>query len=334
MMTIGRSAEEPLASKLTAFLRPILDWSDLRVSQLDRKSTGMSRENWTFLAETEANGGAREPLILRRDPVGGMLDTDRRAEYEVLVAVRAFSLPIPRVLGVDLDGTKLGRPSLVMEIAPGSCEYFALTGDRPLATRLRLASDFLQLMVDLQSIDWEAAGLAETLENPGPNPALHELSRWSEVLNRVALEPTPELELIHVWLAEHAHAARKVVLVHGDFKPGNALIHEDRISAMLDWETAHRGDPLEDLGWITNPARSNEHQIVGHWEREQIVDSFRRRTGYEFDERELHWWNIFACWKLAIIVLTGLQSAVEGKFDRIHHSPTWLYRRMLKMVEF
>jgi len=233
-----------------------------------------------------------------------------------------------------LDGTHLGRPALVMEIAPGVCEYFVLTGSRPLETRMRLASDFLQLLVDLQNIDWKSAGLAPTLEDPGGTPALHELNRWNRELERVALEPMPEMELIRVWLQERAQPARKIVLVHGDFKPGNALIHEDRVSAVLDWETAHRGDPLEDLGWITNPARASEHQIPGHWERAEILHAFRERTGYDFDEEELHWWNVFACWKLAIIVLTGLRSAVDGKFDRIHHNPTWLYRRMLKMVEF
>jgi aminoglycoside phosphotransferase (APT) family kinase protein len=326
--------EDLLADKLAAFLSPILKRSDLRVAQLDRKSTGMSRENWTFVAHAEERGALNEALILRRDPVGGMLDTDRRAEYEVLVALRDAGLPIPRVLGVDLDGRQLGRPSLIMEIAPGLCEYFVLTGNRPLETRLRLARDFMQLLVDLQNVDWRTAGLANTLQDPGSNPALHELRRWNEELRRVALEPMPEMELIRIWLDAHARAARKIVLVHGDFKPGNALIHEDRISAMLDWETAHPGDPLEDLGWITNPARADEHQIPGHWERAQIMETFQERTGYQFDEEELHWWNVFSCWKLAVIVLTGLRSTVDGKFDRIHHNPTWLYRRMLKMVEF
>lgn len=333
-MTRVDTADGQLTEKLTAFLRQTLDRADLRISGLERKSTGMSRENWTFVAESKLSGGWREALILRRDPAGGMLETDRKTEYQTLVALRAAGLPIPRVLGVDLDGRHMGRPALVMEIAPGNCEYYVLTGDRPLETRKRLANDFLQLLINMQNVDCARAGLSDVLEDPGPNPALHELDRWNDELARVALEPMPEMELIRVWLREHARAARKIVLVHGDFKPGNALIHEDRISAMLDWETAHRGDPLEDLGWITNPARVKEHQIPGHWERAQIADAFRERTRYDFDDRELHWWNVFACWKLAIIVLTGLRSTVDDRFDRIHHNPTALYRRMLKMVEF
>ncbi len=327
------TTEQGLAQSLASFLRPALAAPDLCVSRLDRKSTGMSRENWTFLAESQARGLA-VPLILRRDPIGGMLETDRRAEYAVLVTLQHAGLPIPKVVGADLDGSQLGRPSLVMEIAPGACEYFVLTGDRPLDIRLRLARDFLDILIELQAIDATAAGLDAILENPGPNPALHELARWRAEVERVALEPMPEMELVHLWLHDHARSARKTVLVHGDYKPGNALVHDDRFSAILDWETAHRGDPLEDLGWITNPVRAGEHQIQGHWERVQIADAYRARTHYAFDDDELHWWNVFSCWKLAAIVLTGLRSTVDGKFDRIHHNPTGLYRRMLKMVEF
>jgi len=332
-MALLNCTDVQLATKLEQFLGPVLKRDALRVSGLERKSTGMSRENWTFVVEDKNSEGLHLPLILRRDPVGGMLDTDRQTEYEVLVGLRKAGLPIPAVIGADMTGAHFGRPSLVMEIAPGKCEYFVLNGDRALETRLRLAGDFLNLMIDMQSVDWRAAGLGNTFSDPGHTPALRELDNWSRELKRVALESLPEMELIRCWLAQNAISSRRIVIVHGDFKPGNALIKGDKISAILDWETAHLGDPLEDLGWITNPARASEHQIVGYWERGEIIEAFRARSGYDFDESEVHWWNVFSCWKLAIIVLTGLRSTVDGKFDRIHHNPTWLYRRMLKMVE-
>ena len=101
---------------------------------------------------------------------------------------------------------------------------------------------------------------------------------------------------------------------------------------MLDWETAHLGDPLEDLGWITNPVRSKEHQIAGRWERADIVAAYCAATGISVDEEELTWWNVFSCWKLAVIVLTGAHAFVSGTFDRVYQSPTWLVRAMLRMT--
>ena len=41
------------------------------------------------------------------------------------------------------------------------------------------------------------------------------------------------------------------VLVHGDYGPQNVLIDPEtlRITAVLDWEWAHAGHPVEDLAW-------------------------------------------------------------------------------------
>jgi len=41
------------------------------------------------------------------------------------------------------------------------------------------------------------------------------------------------------------------VLVHGDFGPQNLLLDLDagRVTGVLDWEFATRGDPVEDLAW-------------------------------------------------------------------------------------
>ena len=41
------------------------------------------------------------------------------------------------------------------------------------------------------------------------------------------------------------------VLVHGDYGPQNVLLDPAtlEITAILDWEWAHAGDPIEDLAW-------------------------------------------------------------------------------------
>jgi aminoglycoside phosphotransferase (APT) family kinase protein len=324
-----------LAGKLAAFLSHRWNVPGLQISDLSRHATGMSRENWTFGAHWN-DGGSRElALILRRDPPGSMLETDRQCEYTVLQTLRQCGLPVPATHGADLTGEHLDRPSLIMEIVPGECDYFAVTGNsRPLAVRLQLAREFLDLLARMQAIDWRSVRLNEVLPEP-PDPAfpsLFELDRWTRELRRVQLEPAPELDLTANWLRARAPRAQRIVLVHGDFKPGNALIHNDSVSALLDWETAHLGDPLEDLGWLTNPARANEFLIPTHWDLPQIKAAFEERLGDRVAPADLHWWNVFACWKLAIIVLTGIHALVDGRLQQIHHAPTFLYRRMLAMT--
>jgi aminoglycoside phosphotransferase (APT) family kinase protein len=305
----------------------------LRVEGLARTSGGLSRENWVFRARWRDPAGTHDlPLIMRRDPAGSLLVTQRRDEFAVLRALESTPVAAPPVLWMDEDGSVLGRPSLIMGRVRGECDPLVLASDRPEALRLALAGDLLPLLVQIQEVDWRRLGLDAVLKDPGPDAGPAELDRWEAELRRVVLEPVPEMEIVLRWLRDRVRPAGRTVLVHGDFKPGNALIDGGRISAMLDWETAHLGDPLEDLGWITNPVRSKEHQIAGRWERADIVAAYCAATGISVDEEELTWWNVFSCWKLAVIVLTGAHAFVNGTFDRVYQSPTWLIRAMLRMT--
>ena len=306
----------------------------ISLERLSRAAGGLSRENWSLDASwTDANGRHAHPLMLMRDAAGTLLNTERSREFAVLKALEGSAVAAPVVHWMDPDGRFLGAPSLVMARMPGSCDYMVLNGGRPLEERLQLAHEFLQLLVDIQAVDWRAKGLGETLGVPEGSPAKIELGHWEVEYRRVQLEPHPELDYVLSWLGRTAPQAEAIVLVHGDFKPGNALFEGNRITAKLDWETAHLGDPLEDLGWITNPVRKREHQIPGHWEREQIVEAYRKLTGRKVGEADLTWWNVFSCWKLAVIQLTAVNEFVAGRYDRVFHTPSWLFRPMFQMMK-
>jgi aminoglycoside phosphotransferase (APT) family kinase protein len=208
-----------------------------------------------------------------------------------------------------------------------------LNGSRPLPERLQLAHAFLELLVEIHKVDWRGLGLGARLGVPAEAPSKTELAQWQAEYRRVQLEPQPELDYVLTWLGRNAPPAEAVVLVHGDFKPGNALIEGARITAKLDWETAHLGDPLEDLGWITNPVRKREHQIAGHWERKQIIDMYSHLTGRTVCEAHLVWWNVFSCWKLSVLQLTAVNEFVAGRYDRVFQTPSWLVRPMLQMMD-
>ncbi len=307
---------------------------DIAFHGLVRSAGGLSRENWSFDASwTDDTGPQTHPLMLMRDASGTLLHTERAREFAVLQALAGTRVPAPRVFWMDEAGRWLGAPSVVMERMPGRCDYMVLNGPAPLAARLELARAFTGLMADIHAVDWRAQGLDAHLGLPTGAPSFAELAHWETEYRRAQLEPHPELDYILAWLKRRAPQAESLVLVHGDFKPGNALIDGGRITAKLDWETAHLGDPLEDLGWVTNPVRRREHQIPGHWEREQIVDAYRARTGHSVREADLLWWNLFSCWKLSVIQLTAVAEFVAGRYNRVFQTPSWLYRPMFQMME-
>jgi len=306
-----------ICDRLQAFVSAQAGGSGAMIVDLRRIGVGRSRENWVFDLVTPCRDGdeRREPLILRSDPDGGLVDTSRAVEFAVLRALETSPLPTPQARWLDATGEWLGSPSLIMRREPGTCDYRVVNGERPLDGRRELAREFCGLLAQVHAVDWRALGLGDVLSDPGERAALAELQRWEQILRQDQLEAHPELDLAIDWLRANARPSRRTVLVHADFKPGNILLDGDRVSALLDWELAHLGDPLEDLGWVTQPLRAHEHLIKDAWTQQDLVEHYRTVTGTQVDETELAWWVTFSSFKTAVMQVSGLRAFLEGRSD-------------------
>ncbi len=334
------ASEQDLGAALEAFLAGQMPAAEeIVVSGLHRATQGLSRENWPFdLSWREGGEQRRQKLLLRRDPVGSVLETDRRLEFAILKGLEGTAVPAPRVLFLDAAGEAFGRPAIVMERRAGVCDYFVLNGGAlqlPAADRLQLARRLCDCLAGIHAVDWRALGIEEFADTSLPPGALRELAWWEAYLAKQILEPQPEMTFVAGWLRRHAPAPRATVLVHGDFKPGNVLLKpEGGIDSVLDWEIAHAGDPMEDLGWVTNPYRAGEHIIPGAWEVADLVAHYSERTGLDVDLAELPYWHVFTNFKLAAIVLTGVRSACEQRSDRVmaYRNVRGFLRRLLDLL--
>ena len=319
--------------RLQAFLSSQLGAASPEISGLTKASLGRSRENWLFDAVWQQGGKeTREPLIIRRDPLGGLVETERATEFGLLRALEKSSVPSPRARWLDADGTWLGRPSLIMDREVGSSEYYVLNGDRPLGVRVRLAEQLCDLLAEVHKVDWKGVGIGEILDDPGTWASLSELDRYEEILHRDQLEAYPELELAIQWLRGTAPPSQATVLVHADFKAGNVLLEDARIVALLDWELAHLGDPMEDVGWVTQPLREREHLIRGSWERGQLLERYRQATGFEVDEDSVRWWNAFATFRTAVMQVSALRSYLDGRSEESYRPTAKVMRTLLEPI--
>lgn len=307
---------------LEAFVRARLG-PDTTIEGFSRVSTGRSRENWLFDALWNHDGKlVREPLIVRRDPLGGLLETNRADEFSVLRALERVAIPTPQARWLDASGDELGRPCLVMVRVDGTCDYYALNSGQPLENRIDLARRLCSLLADVHAVDWSAIGLGEHLCDPGPMASLVALAEWEAVLQRDQVEPYPELSLGAQWLRKNAPRSPRTVLVHADFKVGNVLLDSaGNIAALLDWELAHLGDPHEDLGWVTQPLRKKEHYVKGSWERDELLSHYEIASGFAVDPAAVEWWNVFAAYKTAVMQASGLRAYIEGRSTE-HYQPS------------
>lgn len=306
-------SEPATESAIVAFLAAQLRRTKVEIANLQRIGVGRSRENWIFdLIEPH---GAVEPLILRRDPDGGLVDTDRATEFALLTSLRDSPIPAPQPLWLDATGDWFGKPSLIMRREAGTCDYRVINGNRPLHERVRLARTLCELLARVHAVPWHRLRLDEVLVDPGAHAADHELAKWERTYRQDQLEAYPEIEFAIDKLSATAPASAQTVLVHGDFKPGNILLDGQQVVALLDWELAHLGDPLEDVGWVTQPLRRREHLIAGQWEVADLIAHYEAVTGRAVDRTAHAWWQVFSTFKTAVMQVSGLRAFIEGRSD-------------------
>jgi aminoglycoside phosphotransferase (APT) family kinase protein len=297
---------------------------EVRVENLVRIPGGASRETWSFDARWTEDGEPRSAgFIIRRDPDASLLQTERDVEYRVMAAVQG-AVPAPPVYWLETDGRWLDRPFFVMGRIDG-CEASPsriLMNPAYFAGRERLAQQFVEILARIHAFDWRAAGLAELGAPPGPDACAEtEIAKWAGVIDREALEPQPVLRAALEWLRQRPPPpALKLVLVHADYRTGNFLAQPDgEIKAVLDWEMAHIGDPLEDVAWACiRPWRWLGNELIGGlMERERFYRLYEEASGNRVDPEAVRFWEILGNVKLAAIFLTGARSFCEGRT----HSP-------------
>lgn len=165
-------------------------------------------------------------------------------EARIYEALKATDIAAPRLVAVHPE-----HPAILTELKPGRAEYRLLSDD---GERKAIARDFAQALARLHGTHFPASavpGLDATTSMADCVRA--ELVTWSAMYVETG-EADPLIELAMDWLAENVpEPSMRPVLVHGDAGTGNFLFDQGRMTALIDWELAHPGDPMEDLAWFS-----------------------------------------------------------------------------------
>lgn len=315
-------ASGSLETSIAEFIGARVDSADVEISGLHRVGGGSSRENWPFDA-VWGNGDSRHThaLLLRRDPEESVVHSDRNREFNLIAALEPTPVPVPKALWIDEAGRYFARPSMILERCQGVAARNVLRAKDPLnlglSGRTGLAKELCQLLATVHDLDVGSTGLGTILQPAPENPAEDELQTWAAELDRQEMGTEPQLRMVVTWLGDHLPSPPgRHVLVHGDFRPANVLIRDGRINALLDWELARIGDPLDDLGWYTAPLYGKEHFIPGNWQLSDFLGHYERLTGCTVEPAALKFWQVMATFRLAVIALTSVRSLRKGASDR------------------
>ena len=284
-----------------AVRRAIARLLDGEVENLERLSGGASRETWSF--DMRHPDRSMELLILQRVASAEIPSLDMAVQARLMVAAREAGVPVPRV--VAEAGTSTGTPLVITErVAGETIARRILRDDAYTRAREHLVSQCARALAALHGID---VGRVQGLDEPD------QLTTWRNALDASG-EPHPAFEIALRWLESHRPAQRRRTIVHGDFRLGNLIVDAHGLAALLDWELAHLGDPLEDLGWLCVKAWrfGGAQPVAGIGGYDELVSAYEEASGTTVDRDALRWWETLGTLKWGVICIMQAARHLSG----------------------
>ena len=305
-----RQGEELDARAIDTYLKAHI--SDLRGEpQISQFPGGAS--NLTYLLRY-----ADRELVLRRPPFGSKAKSahDMGREFRILNQLRNAFPYCPQAFVHCTDASVIGAEFYVMQRLDG----IILRADLPAelqftpAQTTTLCKSFIDRLVELHQVDYQACGLAELGKPEGY--VARQIKGWSERYDNARTPDAPAWQEVRSWLEEKMPADHpRPAIVHNDYRFDNVILDANdpmRIIGVLDWELTTLGDPLMDLGntlayWIEagDPApvqlmRRQPSNAPGMLTRQAFVDYYAERAGIRIDCFDFYY--IYGLFRLAGIV--------------------------------
>lgn len=305
----GSSIDERLAAWLSsAEERPV------EVRGLAAVSAGARRFNALFDAVTE--DGIRR-LAITMIPTAAIQLLDVTGEAAIRTAAETVGVPVPHVHHVCVDEDVLGGPFFISTAVEGETiprRLLRLVHEHGIGERV--VAQLGHAMGRLHSIDDPPQALARPV---GAGPIESALIGLDELLG-LLLAPSPVFSYGARWLEQQApDEPERITAIHSDIRTGNIIVGPDGLRAILDWETARVGDPMEDLAWPCMRMwrfRKDAHTVGGL----AGVDVLRRaylEAGGDWDEDRFRWWRVLGTVRWGLGLAGQARAHLDGSFRSI-----------------
>lgn len=279
-------------------------------------STGARRQNVLFDAVTPWR---REGLVATITPSGLAPISSVEAESSVRSLAEAEGVPTPPIRGVCTDDSFVGGSFFVSERIDGETIPRQIYR---LAERTGNGVEIIRALgrglARLHAVDVQAAAAAMG-RSVVDTPVAAALELMGQAVDEL-LQPEPALSYGLRWLQDHApDEPDHVVLLHGDARVGNLIVDDDGLQAILDWEGARIGDPMEDPAWtcIRMWRFGNDSLIAGGLAGLDDYAAGYEEGGGAWDGDRLHWWRVCATLRWAVGLAGQVASHLDGSVRNV-----------------
>ena len=302
--------DEAVRDALAAWLAAAAGAERARIDGATPLTGGAIHQHWRIDVAFEGgphgggpDGGDGDPIaIVLRAEGDARLEESHSVAEEFSIARAAFEagVAVPEPLW-QADDAVLGRAFSISRFVEGVAAGHLLVRDETLGgPRPALIEQLGAELARIHTLEPGQAGL-EWLPTPEPSPALASVAEYRAALDAHP-KPRPAMEWGLRWLEREAPQTERLVLVHSDYRTGNFLVGEGGLRGVLDWEFARWGDPLDDAGWFSARCwRFNRYDRRAGGLGD--LADFERGYGRELPPRALHYWEVMAHVRWAVIAI-------------------------------
>ncbi len=263
------------------------------------KATTLGGSNRTLLFDL-VEGTARRRLVFRQETyrLAHSPFISPHQQYQMLLLAQEHALPIPSPVFEFEPEDELDRGYVVMFV-DGETLPRRLLSDAAFAdARARFPHTAADILARLHRIPVTRASFLEDVPDT-LDPIAAQLERYASYG-----EAHPAIDFAVRWLQQHRPPATDRCVLHGDFRTGNLMMGPEGVRALLDWECAHLGDPMEELAWLC--LRNfrfgvNEREVGGFCAREPFYTAYEAASGRVVEPKVVRWWEIFGHVRWAVL---------------------------------
>lgn len=284
-------------ARIAAYIHARIPSADaVEVIGIHGMPAGASNETIGFdLSVTVSGRQFQLPVVLRPERQAGILAPyDISRQFRVMRALKGAGVPVPSVYWYEPDVSVIGAPFYFMERIQGETLpllWYGSTSERLQAVAAALAR--------IHQVDYCRHGLEFLAPHSAPTPLDAELASWEPRLERLGLVQQPVIAALGDFLQRNQPADARFALLHGDPNPGNYLIRENDVVAVLDWELAAIGDPRSDLGFYA--ALSDVFGGMPSGGGATVLsDAYARATGVPL--HSLDYYEALGLYRMAVVI--------------------------------
>lgn len=249
-------------------------------------------------------------FIVRRSVVKdkAVMAIPKNMEAKIQKIVKEYGAPVPEIIMEFSEGAEIGEGYVMQSVGGETIPRKILRDDSYKNIRNKLPYEIGKSLAQIHKTKLEKL---QDLEKITFSESLEKLFIIYDSFD----QPQPVFDLAFKWLENQKILDYEEVLVHGDYRFGNFIISEKKLESIIDWELAHIGNPMEDLGWLCVRSwrfGNVNKRVAGLGDVDELIAGYEANSKIKIDKSQLDIWQLYGSLKWGIICMVQTFAHLSG----------------------